>query len=61
MPGHGHDMLTGFPGRLRQFFPIEAQISMGARVEGTFAWVGGPFGQILAEPAPPRSWPSGTP
>ena len=21
---------------------------MGARVEGTFAWVGGPFGQILA-------------
>ena len=48
MPGHGDDLLTGFPGRLRQFFPIEAPISMGVRVEGTFAWVGGPFGQILA-------------
>ena len=48
VPGHGHDLLTGFPGRLRQFFPIEAPISMGVRVEGTFAWVGGPFGPILA-------------
>ncbi len=48
MPGHGHDLLTGFPSRLRQFFPIEAPISMGVRVEGTFAWVGGPFGQVLA-------------
>jgi hypothetical protein len=48
MPGHGDDLLTGFPGRLGQFFPIEAPVSMGVRVEGTFAWVGGPFGQILA-------------
>jgi hypothetical protein len=48
MPGHGDDLLTGFAGRLRQFFPIEAPVSMGVRVEGTFAWVGGPFGPILA-------------
>jgi len=48
MPGHQADLLTGIPGRLRQFFPIEAPIAMGVRVEHSFAWVGGYLGEILA-------------
>jgi hypothetical protein len=48
MPGNQADLLTGIPGRLRQFFPVEAPIAMGVRVEGTLAWVGGYLGEILA-------------
>jgi hypothetical protein len=48
MPSYRADLLTDFPDRLRQFFPVEAPISMGARVEGSLAWVGGYLGEILA-------------
>jgi hypothetical protein len=48
MPGVHSDLLTGIPGRLRQFFPIEAPIAMGVRVENSFAWVGGYLGEVLA-------------
>jgi hypothetical protein len=48
MPGYGPDLLTGFPSRLRQFFPIEVPVSMGVRVEGSLAWAGGYPGEILA-------------
>jgi hypothetical protein len=48
MPGYRADLLTGIPGRLRQFFPIEGPIAMGLRAEGSFAWVGGRLGEILA-------------
>lgn len=48
MPGDRAGLLTGFAGRLGQFFAIEGPISMGVRVEGSFAWVGGHLGEILA-------------
>ena len=48
IPGRGSDLLSGIPDRLRQFFPVEAPIAMGVRVEGSLAWVGGYFGEILA-------------
>jgi hypothetical protein len=48
MPGYRADLLSGIPGRLRQFFPLEGPIAMGLRVEGSFAWVGGRLGEILA-------------
>jgi hypothetical protein len=48
MPGYRADLISGFPARFRQFFPIEAPISMGVRVEGSFAWVGGHVGEVLA-------------
>lgn len=48
MPGYRADLLTGFPARLRQFFPVEGPISMGVRVQGSLAWVGGHLGQVLA-------------
>ncbi len=48
MPGDRADLLTGALARLRQFFPVEAPISMGVRVEGSFAWVGGHLGEVLA-------------
>lgn len=48
MPGYGDDLLSGFGGRLGQFFPIEAPVAMGVRVEGSLAWVGGYLGEILA-------------
>jgi hypothetical protein len=48
VPGYGDDLLAGIPGRLRQFFPIEAPVAMGVRVEGSFAWVGGYLGEMLA-------------
>jgi len=48
MPADRADLLTGVPDRLRQFFPVEAPIAMGVRVEGTLAWLGGPIGEILA-------------
>jgi hypothetical protein len=48
IPGHGSDLLSGIPGRLRQFFPVEAPVAMGVRVEGSLAWVGGYLGVILA-------------
>jgi hypothetical protein len=47
-PGYRADLLTGFPGRFGQFFPIEGPIALGVRVEGSFAWVGGYLGEILA-------------
>lgn len=55
MPGYGDDLLTGIPGRLGQFFPIEAPVAMGVRVDGSPAWVGGDLGEILALAA---RWPS---
>jgi hypothetical protein len=48
MPGYRADLLTGFPARLRQFFPVEGPIAMGVRAEGSLAWVGGSAGEILA-------------
>jgi hypothetical protein len=48
LPGYRADLLTGFPGRLRQFFPIEAPVSFGLRAEDTYAWVGGYAGEIVA-------------
>jgi hypothetical protein len=48
LPGYRADLLTGIPGRLRQFFPIEAPVSMGLRVEDSYAWVGGYAGEALA-------------
>ena len=48
MPGYRADLLTGFPHRFLQFFPIEGPIAMGVRVEGSFAWIGGYAGEILA-------------
>lgn len=48
MPGKGADLLTGAVSRFWQFFSLEAPIAMGVRVEGSFAWVGGPVGVILA-------------
>jgi hypothetical protein len=48
VPGYGDDLLAGIPGRLHQFFPIEAPVAMGVRVEGSFAWVGGYLGEVLA-------------
>jgi hypothetical protein len=48
VPGYGDDLLAGIPGRLRQFFPVEAPVAMGVRVEGSFAWVGGYPGEALA-------------
>jgi hypothetical protein len=47
-PGYRADLVTGFAGRLLRFFPTEAPISMGVRVEGSFAWAGGYLGEILA-------------
>jgi hypothetical protein len=48
MPGYRADLLTGALARFRQFFPVEAPIAMGVRVEGSLAWVGGTFGVALA-------------
>ena len=48
MPGYRADLLSGFPGRFRQFFTIEGPISMGVRVEGSLNWVDGHLGEILA-------------
>jgi hypothetical protein len=48
MPGYRADLLTGFPGRLGQFFPLEAPISLGLRAEDSYAWVGGYAGEIVA-------------
>ncbi|HUN35407.1 MAG TPA: hypothetical protein VMU95_25685, partial [Trebonia sp.] len=48
MPGYQADLVTGALGRLRQFFPVEAPIAMGVRVEGSLAWVGGSAGETLA-------------
>lgn len=48
MPGYRADLLTGFPARFRQFFPVEWPIAMGVRAEGSLAWVGGPVGEVLA-------------
>jgi hypothetical protein len=48
VPGYRADLVSGFPDRLRQFFLTEAPISMGVRVEGSFAWVDGHFGETLA-------------
>lgn len=48
VPGRGPDVLAGFPARFGQFFTIEAPVGMGVRAEGSFAWVGGYFGEILA-------------
>jgi hypothetical protein len=48
MPGYHTDLLSGFADRFRQFFSIEGPVSMGVRVEGSFAWVGGHFGEALA-------------
>ncbi|HTU76727.1 MAG TPA: hypothetical protein VMG38_24695 [Trebonia sp.] len=48
MPGYNADLLTGVLSRLRQFFPVEAPIAMGVRVEGSLAWVGGYLGMVLA-------------
>lgn len=48
MPGYRADLLTGFPHRFLQFFPIEGPIAMGVRIEGSLAWIGGYSGEILA-------------
>jgi hypothetical protein len=48
VPGYGNDLLDGIPGRLGQFFPIEAPVAMGVRVEGSLAWIGGYLGPVLA-------------
>jgi hypothetical protein len=48
VPGYRADLVSGFPDRLRQFFLTEAPVSMGVRVEGSFAWAGGHLGEILA-------------
>ncbi len=48
MPGYRADLLSGAPARFRQFFTTEAPIAMSVRVEGTFAWLGGHAGQVLA-------------
>lgn len=48
MPGYRADLLSGIPGRLRQFFPVEAPIALGVRAEGSLAWVGGYLGEALA-------------
>ncbi|MGH3272812.1 MAG: hypothetical protein ACRDNZ_00605, partial [Streptosporangiaceae bacterium] len=48
MPGYGDDLLSGFPGRLGQFFPIEAPVAMGVRADGSLAWFGGYLGEVLA-------------
>ncbi|HEX6452937.1 MAG TPA: hypothetical protein VF060_26200 [Trebonia sp.] len=48
VPGYRADLLTGIPGRLWEFFTTEGPIVIGVRDEGSFAWVGGPFGEILA-------------
>jgi hypothetical protein len=48
MPSYRHDLLSGFPSRLWQFFTTEGPIAMGVREEGTLAWLGGPAGQVLA-------------
>jgi hypothetical protein len=43
-----HGLLSGFPGRLAQFFTTEGPIVMGVREEGALAWLGGPAGLVLA-------------
>jgi len=48
VPGYGNDLLTGIPGRLGQFFPVEAPVAMGVRAEGSLAWTGGGLGPVLA-------------
>jgi 4-amino-4-deoxy-L-arabinose transferase-like glycosyltransferase len=50
MPGERADLLSGALSRFRQFFRLEAPIAMGVRAEGSFAWVGGHFGEFLAWP-----------
>ncbi|HEY4462585.1 MAG TPA: hypothetical protein VGN41_07940 [Streptosporangiaceae bacterium] len=47
-PGYRADLLSGFPARLWQFFPVEGPIAMGVRAQGSFAWVGGHLGEVLA-------------
>jgi len=36
------DVLSGFGGRLAQFFTTEGPIALGTREEGSLAWLGGP-------------------
>jgi hypothetical protein len=48
MPGYRADLVSGIPGRLWEFFRVEGPIAMGVRAEGSFAWVGGHGGEILA-------------
>jgi hypothetical protein len=48
LPGYRADLLTGFPGRLGQFFPLEGPVALGLRAEDSYAWVGGYAGEILA-------------
>jgi len=47
VPG-GSGLIAGVPHRLAQFFATEAPIALGARVEGSLTWVGGPFGIAVA-------------
>jgi hypothetical protein len=47
MPSYRDDILSGFPGRLAQFFTTEGPIAMGLREEGTLAWLGGTAGLVL--------------
>jgi hypothetical protein len=37
-------LIVGVPHRLVQFFTTEVPIALGARIEGSLTWVGGPFG-----------------
>jgi len=47
VPG-GTGLIAGVPHRLVQFFTTEVPIALGARVEGSLTWVGGPFGILFA-------------
>jgi len=47
VPG-GAGLIAGVPHRLTQFLTIEGPIALGARVEGSLAWVGGFFGVVVA-------------
>jgi 4-amino-4-deoxy-L-arabinose transferase-like glycosyltransferase len=46
VPG-GTGLVAGTPHRLAQFFATEVPIALGARVEGSLTWVGGPIGIAL--------------
>ncbi|HYA68804.1 MAG TPA: glycosyltransferase family 39 protein [Acidimicrobiales bacterium] len=47
VPG-GTGLIAGMPHRLLQFFTIEVPIALGARIEGSLTWVGGPLGTAFA-------------
>jgi len=47
VPG-GTGLMAGVPHRLVQFFTIEGPIALGARLEGSLTWVGGPIGITCA-------------